>query len=209
MRVPAAVSAVYAILAIGCAAISTEPLPAPAAPAAAPHLIPGDRWEWTTYAERFLREEGDLLVFEASTPGGYRATRYRTKDLNLVKDVPVQEGEGTSNVRDPHSGYLRFPLHVGARWEHTYKNIPLSGDVIRNARYEAVAYEKIAVRGRTYAAYRIEGIDQRSDRPFGIRITIWYAPDVKNWIKFLGINDYDNQVIPGFDFELVSYKPAS
>ena len=210
MRVPGLVSAIYACLAIGCAAISTELLPAPQAPSARPTLQPGERWEWTTYAERFLREEGNLLVFESTTPGGYRASRYRTRDLNLVKDIREggEAGERITNVRDAHSGYLHFPMYVGASWAHTYKNVPLSGGVVRNANYKVVAYEKVTIQGRPYAAYRIEGIDQRSDRPFGIRITIWYAPEVKNWVKFLGVDDSNNQVIPGFDFELVRYESS-
>lgn len=85
--------------------------PAPGVPATeVPKLAVGETWQWTYGTEKLLGAEGDYWVFE------YNVTRrrYRTRDLNLVKTVST-DGKITQ-LREPHSGYLNFPLYVGKSW---------------------------------------------------------------------------------------------
>ena len=185
-----------------------EPLPAPSEPTERPVLVPGERWVFTTYVQRFLREENGLLVFKATFP---KEKYYRTKDLNLVKQTKETESGNEEIVksRTPHSGFFRFPMRVGASWKHAYKSVSKRGSAVtRKSKYKVVGYERITVQGREYDAYRIEGINQRTDRLYGILITFWYAPEVKNWVKFVGVNEYTGEELSDWTFELEKYEPA-
>ena len=145
-----------------------------------------------------------MLIFEVRSADNVERW-YRTGDLNLVKAV---EGEQVTRLRDPHSGFLNFPLFVGKNWSHSYRNRELSSDVLRNARYEVEAYEKVTVKAGTLEAFKIEGRDQRSDRPYAIRLRFWYAPEVKAIVRFDGVAEPNLDPVRGFQFELVRYSPA-
>jgi hypothetical protein len=166
--------------------------------------VPGDTWTWSTHVEKFLGEEGGLLVFQIPV-GEYVAKRYRTKDLNLVKDV---QGERITQLRDPHSGFLSFPLFVGKAWSHSYKNRELSGDVLRQASYRVTAHEQVTVTAGIFRAFRVEGTDQRSDRRYPIVVSLWYAPEAKAIVKFDGVDGSNSQPIAGWQFQLVAYPYA-
>lgn len=53
----------------------------------------------------------------------------------------VIQGEQITQMRAPHQGYLNFPLFLGKTWFHSYKNLQLSGDVMRSVRLEVKKYE--------------------------------------------------------------------
>ena len=59
----------------------------------------------------------------------------------------------------------------------------------------------------TFDAFKIEGTDGRSDRPYPIRLTFWYSPEVKAIVKLDGVAEPDLRPVPGFQFELVKYLP--
>lgn len=173
--------------------------PAPGAPAAeVPKLTVGETWQWTYGTEKLLGAEGDYWVFE------YNVTRrrYRTRDLNLVKTVAA-DGKITQ-LREPHSGYLNFPLYVEKGWSHFYD----SDGVPRRVQYTVAAYEKVAVRAGTFMAFRIDGEDKRLDRRYGILISLWYSPEMKAVVKMEGVDGSNNQPISGSVFELVKYAPS-
>lgn len=200
------VSILYAVVVVVSSAATSHSQPGGPASgeikvAEAPHLSPGETWTWSTHAEEFLREEEGILVFQVA-PG---RIRYRTKDLNLVKTV---DGGRVTQLRDPHAGFLSFPLYVGKTWSHSYMNREMSGNVLRRTSYRASAFEQVTVKAGTFQAFRIEGTDQRSDRRYPIRVTLWYAPEVKVIVKFEGIDGSNSQPISGWEFELVKYSPT-
>lgn len=145
-----------------------------------------------------LGAESDYWVFE------YNVTRrrYRTRDLNLVKTVAA-DGKITQ-LREPHSGYLNFPLYVGKSWSHSYD----SDGVPRRAQYKVEAHERIQVKAGTFMAFRIDGEDKRLDRRYGILINLWYSPEMKAVVKMEGVDGSNNQPISGSVFELVKYAPS-
>jgi len=163
-----------------------------------PKLVPGDTWQWTYGIETFVGQDGDNLVFE------YNITRkrYRTQDLNLVKTVS-SDGSITQ-LRDPHSGHLNFPLSLGKIWSHSYA----SDGVLRQSHYKVAAYELVTVRAGTFMAYRIEGEDKRLDRRFGILRNTWYSPQAKQIVKMEDVDGSNNQPVSGGTFELVRYSAA-
>lgn len=191
---------VIILFVLGCAAMETaqtETSPATVM-AERPKLVPGDTWQWTYGTEKYVGENGDNLVFE------YNVTRkrYRTRDLNLVKTVS-SDGSITQ-LRDPHSGHLNFPLSLGKSWSHSYG----SNGVPRQSHYKVAAYELVTVRAGTFMAYRIEGEDKRLDRRFGILRKMWYAPQAKQIVKMEDVDGSNNQPVSGGTFELVRYSVA-
>lgn len=157
-----------ALFVFGCptlATTQTEP-PSGAIVAERPNLAVGDTWVWTYGTEKFAGQEDDNLLFEHNIT----FKRYRTRDLNLVKTI---SGEGkVTQLRDPHSGFLQFPLFVGKSWSHSYE----SNGVPRRSNCSVKAHEQITVRAGTFMAFRTEGEDKRLDRPYGILINFWYSP---------------------------------
>lgn len=78
--------------------------------------------------------------------------------------------------------------------------------VWRKNSYEVVAYEKIETEAGTFDAFRIEGLDKREFKPYGIKMTIWYAPAAKTIVKMTGDDETNHQGVPGWSFELRSHK---
>ena len=188
-------------------AYAGEPLPVPIEPTERPVLVPGERWVYTNHVQRFLREENELLVFDTALP---KERFYFTKDLNQVKYTEEKE-PGKEEIKkgwSPHSGFLRFPLRLGQSWSHRYTKTGKRKSSSKKVRQKVTGYERITVQGREYDAYRIEGIDRRTDRLYGVRITIWYAPEVKNWVKFVVVNEYTGEELSGRSFELERYEPV-
>lgn len=174
--------------------------------AEAPTFVPGDTWTWSysinkkKRTETFEKTDGETLVFRIKLDDGASLTLFRTKDTNLMYDI--QTDGGKRNTREPHSGILSFPLHVGKKWEHRYVN----NGVPRWADYKVVAWENVSTPAGEFEAFRVEGDDRRTDRQYGIKVTYWYAPAVKQFVKFVGIDSWNNSELPGWSFEIMSYK---
>lgn len=170
----------------------------PALVAEAPILAKGESWTQGTGAtETFLREEGGMLVFFREDKK-FTGERYRTKDLNLVYDM---EDGAQVNTRRPHFGLLAFPLTIGKKWGHSYQN----KGTWRQNWYEVVSFEKIETKAGTFDAFRIEGLDKRSDRQNGIKVVVWYAPSAKAIVKMTGEDETNHMGVSGWNWELSSY----
>ena len=164
----------------------------------APELHPGDTWTLTSWTEQFAGKEGQYLVFNVP---GTTIKRYRTLELNHVKDV--RDGVEI-NKTEPHTGLLSFPLFVGKTWQGSYTNDILSGDVERDTSFMVVAYETVGTPAGSFQAFKIIGLDQRTDRPYGLEVTFWYAPEAKAIVKLSCVDTYDYEKI--WDFELLKYQ---
>ncbi|TWJ16414.1 hypothetical protein [Geobacter argillaceus] len=53
---------------------------------------------------------------------------------------------------------------------------------------------------------RVEGLDKRDDKNYGIDVTIWYAPSVKTIVKLKGEDQYSHNTVKGWKWELVSFE---
>lgn len=188
------VAGIFVSAAISIAADDGQPT------AAAPTLVKGERWVFSGGAvETFLRQENDKLVFFRED-NRFTGERYRTKELNLMYDI--KDG-AQINTRRPHSGLLNFPISIGKEWSMPYQN---KGTWKRN-RYEVVSVEKITIKAGTFDAFRIEGLDKRDDKQYGIKVVAWYAPAVKTVVKITGEDETNHMGIEGWNWELVSYEP--
>lgn len=179
--------------------------------AQAPTLTPGNTWIWSDNAkngqlrrETFENPDGENLIFRMGlVKNPNNRIRVRTKEMNLINDVKNDGKEVTAN--NPHSGLLSFPLFIGKKWEHKYISQGTSKTINRHSRYEVDAYEKVTTPAGTFDAFSIKGYDQREDKPYGITVKFWYAPQVRNIVKFIGQDGYNGDLIPGWNFILEEY----
>ncbi|PWB68080.1 MAG: hypothetical protein C3F14_00530 [Deltaproteobacteria bacterium] len=166
----------------------------------APKLTPGDTWTWTGSigrTETFVGKEGDLLAFRM----GPKKTKYRTAELNFVKDVD-SDGK-VLNFRDPHAGLLSFPLYVGKKWERKYSS-SLTKASDRYASFEVKEYREVSTEAGKFMAFVIvvNDIGQKEFTHFSG--TYYYAPDVKNIVHYAARAVRDNK--PFGEYDLKSYK---
>lgn len=164
-----------------------------------PTLKIGEKWIWTNRSETYLGEENDLLSFSLISKIAGTVKRYRTKDLNLVKDI--NDMGVVSNLRSPHAGTLAFPLTVGKQWTHQYT----SDNTPRTATYKVKGYAKLLTAIGQLDAFKIEGTDKRSDRSYGIAVTLWYAPEAHAIVISSGIDQSNDGLVSGWNYELTGH----
>lgn len=165
-------------------ALATVGLPAALhaeATAERPQYADGDRWVYSRNGER---EEQEFVKYESGSYVIKRKLRDRTvfrvysSEGNMTKEVD----EGGRVLREyvkelPH---FRFPLRVGKKWYETY----YSGAIRRTVRAEVTAYETITVPAGKFWAFKLEVINQRTDRERPAYETLWYTPEVKRLVKY-------------------------
>jgi hypothetical protein len=158
----------------------------------------GDKENEQTRTEVFRRYESETMVLHVTT-NKYDRTRIRNRDGNQMYDVK-RSGDIT-NMKNPHSGLLSFPLSIGKDWRITCTTAQARHD----AHYRVVGYEPVTTPAGTFDAFKIEGLDKRNDRPLGINVTMWYAPSVKNIVQLIGREEGNNNPVPGWNYELSAY----
>ncbi|HXD95443.1 MAG TPA: hypothetical protein VN646_02815 [Candidatus Acidoferrum sp.] len=176
----------------GPVAGSSVPPPAAASspmngPLTAPHWNVGEEWafRWEgpagrgTYIISFVREErlDGLPCYVVKT--GQNESFYRQDDLALVRET--RDGAVTS-VSVPPRPQFEWPLTVGKRWEQvvtlerrqdrTTTETPWS--------WEVQSEETITVPAGTFRTVRIDARNQRTGAPI---YEMWYAPEVKWWVR--------------------------
>jgi hypothetical protein len=99
----------------------------------------------------------------------------------------------------PERHWLDFPLRVGKKWNGDFEMLrPRDGSF--HVKFErevtVVGWEDVTVPAGTFHALKIvsEGPAQRVDRSlsFRSRNTLWYAPEVKRWVKQISENSRDD-----------------
>lgn len=90
----------------------------------------------------------------------------------------------------PHTGFLRFPLRVGDKYEYRFESmLPRSSAVlsVTTGRARVVEWGMVEVPAGKFRAIRV---DYESDTPrsddsgvFRVQGTAWYSPDVRRWVK--------------------------
>src|SRR2546422_10389121 len=154
------------------------------------------RAELPTYelGEQWFRSDGvfELTRIEADR---YVFTAPRSREVHLAKDLAW--------IRTFVNGYwaeleqpvpLKWPLEVGkwgsqsVKWKwHGY---PVGSPA--RLQWEVNAYEDVSVGGKTYKAFRVDWEVRHQFGPcanIGKRISLWYAPDARQWVK--GDGDID------------------
>ena len=110
---------------------------------------------------------------------GSRELFYRTQDLAIVRETV----DGAVVRRDtPPAPQYKWPLTTGAKWEHayTFENSRDRQTSQRQTSWEVHKVEDVTVPAGTFRAFKISSSDLRTGRQI---YEMWYAPEVKQWIK--------------------------
>jgi len=166
----------------------------PAAPVARPEVKVGDRWTYQRMdydANRALgryemqvvfAERGVIQVVSTRESGEEEIDTTYTADWNAVSTV--------SRVFYPHTGWLRFPLQIGATYKAGYETVVAKkGWKTRNERtVTVVGWEDVVVPAGKFRALKVvsDGRFERLDKGSvsgTSRNVIWYVPEIKRWAK--------------------------
>ena len=188
-----------------------------------PDVKVGDRWAY------------QRMDYDADRPRGKYEMRVVFAERGVIQVVSRQswkEGEVDTTytsewnavtvpgrVFNPHTGWFRFPLRVGATYNAAFEVLmPKQGEGAesRNEReVKVMGWEEVVVPAGKFRALKIvsEGRFRRLDKGVSgsSRNVIWYVPEVKRWVKITlenrplggkgkGKGEYSGE-------ELVEYKP--
>jgi hypothetical protein len=166
------------------------------APVPRPEVKPGDRWTyramdyWTnvpqfTYELRVTYVGPDLIHTVVTRRG-----KEGEADRSFTSEWNNMEG-GDGRVFDPPRRLLKFPLKVGTAYETSWEMVAMPGSSARfsnEAVVKVTGWEDVVVPAGKFRALKIEakGSWRRLDQ-IGAgwqRFVIWYAPEVKRWVKW-------------------------
>lgn len=182
-----------------------------------PEVKPGDRWVYRKIDLWNNKQIGrpNLVVAFANKDvinvvqrrGKEEIDVTFTSEWNLVNDI-------SSGVYNPHTGLLRFPLQVGAKYPTRYEVTRRRQGAFRSrieATMRVVGWEDVEVPAGKFRALKVEGDGSyRRQDTFSngqIRYAIWYVPAVKRWVKFTVENtDSRGQPFVRETDELVEFK---
>ncbi len=204
----------------GLLAASIAPAAGPHGPVAAPVVVVGDSWTYQ-YIDVWKNEPGNVNRMEvtsvnengidadikrAATGVVFSHQRF-SREMN-----PIDRGKMHFA---PAFGRFSFPLDVGKQWssETTGEN-PSQG---KHWRYrvdgKALGWEKIKVKAGEFDALKIEvtafyqGQETGSQGGSGrLSETLWYAPEVKNFVKMeYQDTDWNGRIFNRNIWELTAY----
>jgi len=164
------------------------------APVVRPEVKVGDRWTYRRidYATNrtFGRYEMRVVFAERGVIQVVSTQRGKEGEVDLTYTSEWNAVTLQGRVFNPHTGWFKFPLRVGATYNATYDVIlPKKGANARNDRHvKVVGWEEVVVPAGKFRALKLisEGHYQRHDHSFqsgSSRNVIWYVPEAKRWAK--------------------------
>lgn len=158
-----------------------------------PQVKVGDRW---TYR---LTDEASVKIYDLKvTFVGQDAIQAVSTIRGTGQEIDTTWTPEWNAVNDrltgsffPESGLLRFPLKPGRRYTSEYEVArPHTRDSFRAKNTLAVSvvgWQEVTVPAGTFRALKIDapGTYERLDvrRRGPLRVTLWYAPEVRRWVK--------------------------
>ena len=198
----------------GCACLAT---PALSQTVERPDLQVGDRWSWQhtngmANEEDWTRIEDVVSVSDKEirtrvrkkgTPGNVIATY--TPELN-----PVDTG---MERYAPDLTRFAFPLQPGKKWSGEFDKMLFTNGKHGKffAKAEVTGPEKVTVPAGEFTSYKIKitydatATDENAMEGKTIE-TVWYAPDVKNFVRLESNFTHDRQVRSRDIMELLDYS---
>jgi hypothetical protein len=124
---------------------------------------------------------------------------YDVRNLECIVDID-SNGKKIPPTED-WSASFDFPLYVGKKWSKMMGGF--GGSKLYT--YNVVSFENITVPAGTFQSFKIEFVDENLVTTAKQRISLWYSPEVKWFVKFYGpvwAYTVDNNI------ELKSFKLA-
>ena len=179
-----------ASLAIGFAGLVSAQ---PNSPIERPPVQVGDRWTYQRYDYATGQRRGAYemqVVFAARGVIQVVSSRKdKTDELDTTFTHDWNAVSTTSRVFNPHTGWLRFPLEAGAKYQASYEAVHLKKQFkFRNQRQVRVlGWEEVQVPAGKFRALKIvsEGRFERAGTVAQGTASdvIWYVPEVRRWVK--------------------------
>jgi hypothetical protein len=166
---------------------TTAAASAPPGPIVAPVWQVGDEWQYAykspsdsgTYVWSVNRIESIEGVRHYVIKTGTREIFYRVSDLA----TSLERADGVVVNRDtPSRLSFAWPLTVGKSWEQSYRQErPVDRTTTdRNSLYTVDVEELVTVLAGTFRTLKISWRNKNTN---AIIYKMWYAPDVKQWVK--------------------------
>ena len=192
-----------------------------------PNWLVGDKWEYkvlqrndgnkvSAYQHEVEKITDDKLMIRTSgknSEGVYipGALLTYSADMNYM----TRTGKGGTST--PDSQYLNWPLENNKKYPAEFSWVNSSTARAGKDDYKVVVSgpEDITVEAGTFKAYKLtaKGFWNRSDQEFRgsgqISQTIWYAPEIKRWVKWeTQSRDTRSSLFEDRVEELVKYTPG-
>ena len=192
-----------------------------------PNWLIGDKWEYkvlqrndgnkvSAYQHEIEKiTDGKLLIRTSGknsegvfTPGAL---------LTYSADMNYMTRTGTGVTSTPDSQDLNWPLENDKKYPAEFSYVNSSNAQAGKNDYKVVVSgpEDVTVEAGTFKAYKLtaKGFWNRRDREFNgsgqISQTIWYAPEVKRWVKWeTQSRDSRNSLFEDRVEELLKYTPG-
>lgn len=170
-----------------------------------PELQPGENWTFhekniktgglLIYRHEMQTKEGDVYLLREDSDNGTNKKQQlvrRSPDLNRLRTVSGQV---------QNSGWFNFPLAAGKTWQVTERWTNNQG--YDEVTFKVIGLEKITVPAGTFDAIKIEGTGfwhnespstWTTGRDDKIAMTLWFAPEVKSYVRFLRENWWKGQI---------------
>jgi hypothetical protein len=175
------------VVALSAPSVPTPPAPVAPGPALVPVWHVGDEWQFAyksptdsgTFVWAVNRIEPLDSVPHYVIKAGTRETFYRVSDLaNTLERV-----DGVVVLREtPPRLVYAWPLVVGKSWDETHKQErPVERSTTdRNSTWTVGAEETVTVPAGTFRTLKITWRNRNNG---AVLYDMWYAPDVKHWVK--------------------------
>lgn len=180
--------------------------------ATAPELVVGESWTYQVHDGPFA---DGMFAFEVAsrTSTGYAITsKERTSKMAKAPDALSLDLNWATNIGSEAVVGCRiaFPLAVGRAWSCKTKWINQSGNPGEDSiEYKVVGTEKVTTKAGTFDAFKIVGEGRWKNLSSGhsdlSTITVWFAPEARNIIKYTRENWPKNPGNPQIRTELVSH----
>lgn len=197
-------------LAAPCSAQSDAPVPRP-------QVKPGDTWTFRRVDH--TGEDATRSFAETVTFANERVIQIVHKREGMEKEIDATftaEWNAVSSpntgIFDPDQGLLRFPLRPGDTHDASYDvRFPRQGayEVKQQRHVKVIGWEDVKVPAGTFRALRVEsaGTWYRVDRGVSgeAKEVMWYAPQVKRYVKWAFDNWTPRGRSQSWAWELVDY----
>jgi len=159
-----------------------------------PDIKVGDRWtyrsvnNWTNKEE--FRYESVVTFLKPDVILGVQTNLLDKSEIDFHYTSELNTLSSRSGVYKPAEIFFKFPMQVGDIYETNYELVARKGSEARTKRdgtAKVAGWEQVKVPAGEFRALKIEinGTYQRLDARGGgwYKMTIWYAPEVKSWVK--------------------------
>jgi hypothetical protein len=180
-----------------------------------PEWLPGENWTYhqkdiksggyLNFRHEMQSKDGDVYVLREDSDNGTskrQMTVRRSLDLNRLRAV---------NGQSQDNGWFRFPLETGKTWQATERWTNNQG--YDEVTFKVVGQERLTVAAGTFDTIKVEGTGfWHNETPSGwttgrddkIAIAVWFAPEVKSYVRFQRENWWKGQIEQQWAADLIA-----